>query len=1194
MNLYVKKHIQSGLCFVKSRLQRHFLQTLKTKALLMRVSILALLFSVSGLLLASNGNGQDLEKVILSVQFKDATLKTALHKIEKLTKLPFTYKTSDVSPYDNISYEANNISVARLLNDLLKSTDLGYEQVNSNIVIKKIKSNKSDNTPSSVNAVFSSIDGTLRGKIKNERGEPVSNASIQVVGLNVGTIANKNGEFVITGVKAGAYTLKITAVGFEDQLIQVSVKDNEIVDVDLQLKIKDNSLETVVVVAYGTAKKGNYTGAASMIRQSDIKDVPSTSFQNALVGRAAGVQVTSSSGEAGATPSIRIRGVGSINASNEPLYVIDGVPVISGDQGSLSNSYIGSNNIMNTLNPADIETITILKDAAASSLYGSRAANGVVVITTKQGKKGKSVVHLSSSIGITPGWATDNYEVGGVQDQINMLYRILYDNKTSAGQTAAQANAYALGQLNTKFNKHGYKFSTAGTALSDNVNISGMTDGIVNREGTYFDWDKAYFGTGTYLTNDLSVSGGDQNTTYYTSLNYTKDQNRIRVNEFDRISGRANISQKVGKHLEFTTNIGIARNSQSGFNDSRNTGANYFFQVRNLLWPFYWPTDYKTGQPFTARFGSLAQNNVYYNDYWDNSSKTKRFSVNETVLINILPELNIKSVFSYDNSDIKDHLYYSAIHYNGVSTNGSLTETSTSISKLVSSSTANYAKNFGQHGFTLLGGFEVEENKTNFQSSTGTNLPSSALSTLSPAGSFTASGYEYGNSIVSMLSRLEYNYKQKYFLSGSFRRDGSSKLAPETRWGNFWSVAGSWKISSEDFMKALPSISNLRLRASYGINGTLPLQNYGWRSLTNYTLRYNGNAGGFLSTNANPDLTWETNYTTNIGLDFGFFKQRLTGSIEYFNRDSRNLLQDVPISTTTGFSSALANVGEINNKGIEVELGGDIINNNSIRWNASVNASFIQSKVTKLYGGRDIIWYDPTGGDNRAQFIYREGSPTLSYYGYEWGGVDPKNGNNVWYVNDPKDPKAGDFLYNDRGATYSFNKANYKIIGNAMPDVYGGFNTDVTYKGITLGLNFIYKIGGNLYDGAFKDVSDDGYYWERIRSETVYPNMWTPENKSGTVPLLRGTDLTDPMQYSTRQMSSASFLRLKNINLSYDLPKSLIGKIGLTSARVFFNGSNLLTFSKYKNADPEVNQYGTRGWETPIGKIYTFGFDLNF
>lgn len=1018
---------------------------------------------------------------------------------------------------------------------------------------------------------------------------PLAGVSVLVKGTSSNAISGKDGNYVIS-VPNNASALVFQAVGYQTQ--EVAIGGRGVINVELQSSWEP--LNDVIVVAYGTVKRATYTGSAATIKGDDMKYVPATSFQNALLGRAAGVQITSSSGEAGATPSIRIRGIGSMNASNEPLYVIDGVPVISGDQGTLSNSYIGSNNIMNTLNPADIETVTILKDAAASSLYGSRAANGVVVITTKRGKKGKPAVHLASSLGVTPSWATDNYEIGGVQDQVNMLYRILYDNKTSAGQTAAQANTYALSQLNTKFNKHGYKFATAGTALSDNVNITGMNDGIVNREGTYFDWDRAYFGTGIFQTNDLSVSGGDDNTSYYTSLNYTRDQNRIMVNKLDRISGRLNLTQKVGKVLEFATNVGIARNSQVGFNDSRNTGANYFFQVRNLLWPFYWPTDYKTGQPFTARYGSLAQNNVYYNDQWNNNSITKRFSVNETVTLNILPELSIKSVFSYDNSEVKDHLYYSAVHYNGAATNGLINDAATNISKLVSSTTANYAKAFGDHGFTLLAGFEYEKNVTDFQNVTGTNLPSSALSTLSPAGAFAATGFNYGNAIASVLSRLEYNYQQKYFLSGSFRRDGSSKLAPQTRFGNFWSVAGSWKISSENFMNDLTAISNLRLRASYGINGTLPSQNYGWRSLSSYTQRYNGNAGGYLSTNANPDLTWETNYTTNIALEFGLFKQKLTGSIEYFNRDSKNLLQDVPISTVTGFSSALANVGEINNKGIEVELGGDIINNKSVRWTASVNASFIKSKVTKLYGGRDIVWYDPTGGDARAQYIYREGASTLSFWGYEWAGVDAKNGNNVYYVNNPTDAKAGDFLYNGRGATYTFTKANYTIVGTAMPDVYGGLNTDVTYKDFKLGLNIIYKFGGQLYDGAFKDVADDGYYWERIREKSVYSKMWTPDNTSGTLPLLRGTDLTDPMQYSTRQMSSASFLRLKNISLSYTLPNSLVRKIGFSRASVYFNGTNLLTFSKYKTADPEVNQYGTRGWETPLGKIYTFGLDINF
>ncbi|RZL08823.1 MAG: TonB-dependent receptor, partial [Pedobacter sp.] len=392
-------------------------------------------------------------------------------------------------------------------------------------------------------------------------------------------------------------------------------------------------------------------------------------------------------------------------------------------------------------------------------------------------------------------------------------------------------------------------------------------------------------------------------------------------------------------------------------------------------------------------------------------------------------------------------------------------------------------------------------------------------------------------------------------------------------------------------------LSNLRLRASYGVNGTLPSANFGWRTLTGYSAKYMSQAGGNISSIADPTLTWETSYSSNIALEFGLFSNRISGTVEYFNRDSKDLLQDVPISSVTGFGSTLRNVGEINNRGLEVELGGDIVRKDGLRWSASVNASFIKSSVTKLYSngttpaGQDIVWYDPTGGDARAQFIYREGQPTLSFWGYEWAGTNPVNGKNVWYMNNAN---AGDFQYNGRPATYAYNKASFTLLGTAMPDVYGGLNTDVEYKGITLALNFNYKIGGKLYDGAFKDVADDGYYWERIRAQEYYDNMWTPTNTSGTLPKLDGNDLTDPMQYSSRQLHDASFLRLKNITLAYNLPKTLVNRIGSSNARVYFNGSNLLTFSKYKTADPEVNQYGTRGWETPFGKTYTFGLEFGF
>ncbi|MDF3076726.1 MAG: rane protein [Sphingobacteriaceae bacterium] len=1042
-------------------------------------------------------------------------------------------------------------------------------------------------------------------------GTTVPGATITVKGTSRGVATDARGSYSISNVPSNA-TLIISAIGYENT--EISVSGRQVINVALKENLQQ--LNEVMVVAYGTANKQSYTGSATVVNQSEIKDPPNTSFESALSGKVPGLQVTSSSGQAGSTPSIRIRGIGSMSASNEPLYVIDGVPVVSGNAGQLSDYTFATNNIMSTLNPADIESITVLKDAAASSLYGSRAANGVILITTKRGKQGKPTINFKSSIGFTPSWATDNYEPAGVQEQINMLYSILYDSRITSGRTPAQANEQTLMRLNSRnwspgssygnpttsygFGMHGYQFSTTGISSNENVIIKGKTDGVENRDGKFFDWEDALFETGQYQTNDLSVSGGDENTTYYSSFSYTKDQSRIKLNDFDRISGRINLSQKVGKAVEFISNVNVARSGQSGYNDTRNNSSNYFMQSRNLLWPFYWPTDYKTGQPYTARFGSLAQNNVYYDNEWENSSITRRITANETVNIKFLPELNLRSIFSYDNAQIKDHIYYSALHFNAAATNGAVNDMTTNNNKLVSSTTLNYNKSFGLHNLGLLVGFEAEKNMTDFERSSGTDLPSSSLHTVATAGVQTANAYEFGNSILSGLSRAEYNYNKKYFLSASYRRDGSSKLGPETRWGDFWSVGGAWNISNETFMDNMDYISNLRLRASYGTNGTLPINNFGWRSLTSYTSKYNGKAGGTISTIVDPNLTWETSYSSNIGLEFGLLDQRINGTIEYFNRDSKDLLQDVPISMVTGFGSTLKNVGEINNHGLEISLGGDIIRNKNVRWSASINTALIKTNVTKLYktegqaNGQDIIWYDPTGSDSRAQFIYREGQPTLSFYGYEWGGVDPTNGRNVWFVNDPQSSTAGDFQLDGRGATYNYSKANYTIIGNATPKAYGGLNTDVEFKGISLGLNFNYKIGGDLYDGAYKDVADDGYYWERIRSEDSYENMWTAQNPTGTLPRLEGTDLTDPQQYSSRQLHSASFLRLKQITLGYNIPKSVIGHIGVSNARLYLNGTNLLTFSKYKIADPEVNQYGTRGWETPFGKTYTMGIEIGF
>ncbi len=1021
------------------------------------------------------------------------------------------------------------------------------------------------------------VTGTVTS---SEDGSPVPYAVVLLKGSRgVGTSTDADGRYSLSDLPANA-VLVFSYVGYKTQ--EVPVDGRTVVNIELVTDAL--ALDEVIVVAYGTSTRGTFTGAASVVKADAIKDLPTISFESAMGGKIAGLQITTLSGQAGSTSSIRVRGIGSMNASNEPLYVVDGVPVIS---GNVSNMGIyTTNNVMNSINPSDIESITVLKDAAASALYGSRAANGVIMITTKQGKQGKPVVNFKTSVGITPSFATDNYEAASTEQQVEMYYENFWNAGVYyEGRTPEQASIRALAQLNNRFNKHGYTFSAPDHTVNS-LTIGG------ERAGQYFDWEDKLFRTAVYQSYDLSVSGGTETSNYYTSFSYTNDLGRSVINEFDRITGRINFNQKVGKFIELTTSISVSSSGKEGFNDTRALGNNYFLQSRNLLWGLYWPTSYVTGDPWTLRYGSYAYNPIYYNTQWENWSKTQRVFANETLLIKILPELNLKSIFSFDNTQTFDHLYYSALHFSGSSVSGSVTENSTKINEIVSSTTLNYAKTFGAvHTVGALVGWEVAKNNTDYMRANGTNLPTSALHTVATAGKLDANAYYWGNTMASMLSRAEYNYDNRYYVSASFRRDGSSKLGPDSRWGNFWSVAGSWRIDKEAFMRDVSLISSLRLRASYGVNGTLPTSNYGWRSLTSYAAKYMEQPGGGVSTIADANLSWETSYTYNLALEFGVLEQRLTGSVEYFNRDSKNLLQDVPISTVTGFSSTLRNVGEINNKGVEIELFGEILRRGGFTWTAGLTASHIKSTVTKLYGGQNIIWFEPTGGDNRTKFIYKEGESTLAIYGREWAGVERETGVNVWFLNNDVTP---DLTIDGRPATYSYSKASEVIIGDVHPKLFGGFNTDLGWKGISLGLNFMYKLGGKTYDAAGKDCNDDGYYWERIMSLDAYDNRWTPENMDAIYPQRVAVDFEDVNQKSSRHMHPADFARLKSITLAYNLPSDLVNKVRVSGARIYFNGANLWTLAAHKVYDPEVNEYGSRGWELPIGKTYTFGIEASF
>ena len=1002
----------------------------------------------------------------------------------------------------------------------------------------------------------------VTGKVTSaEDGTPIPFASIVIKGTMTGVTANEIGEYTLDKVAKDA-VLIFSSIGFSD--LEVSVNGKAVIDA--ALKPDSEALDEVMIVAYGTVKKSTYTGAASLVKNEAIKDIPALSFENALTGKVSGLQINSTSGQAGSYGQVRVRGTGSINASNEPLYVVDGVPVLEGDVTQLS---CVSNNVMSTINPSDIESITVLKDAAASALYGSRAANGVIMINTKRGKMGKPVISFKANLGITPSWATDNYEPASYQEQKELMYEMRYNQYINSGATAAQA------------------------AIDAQKIVDNTLTQYEDPRGE-FNWEKALFRTAMYQNYDISVSGATETTNYYTSAAYTKEEGRSINNDFTRISGRANLTQKIGKLFESVTNIALTRSKKSGFNDTDNGTLNYFQMSRNRLYACYWPYD-ENGKLKKIRWNNTPYNILWYDDYWDNSSTTLKISAIETLKINIIPEiLTAKTTFSYDNYEILDYAWYGPTHFYRSSKGGQIDNYSMNKSKVVSSSIINYNQSFGDHSISVLVGFEAEKNKSKYQRATGNNFPNDVIRTVYAAGSTEATAYDYGNSMVSVLSKLEYNYGGKYFVSGSFRRDGSSQLSPETRWGNFWSVAGSWRISNENFMKDVKWVNNLRLRASYGVNGTLPSGNYEWIPTFGYNQKYIGSSGGVITGNANEDLTWESSYTYNVGIETSLFNGRLNANVEFFNRDSKDLLLPVQTSRVTGFTSILANVGQIRNRGWEIEVNGDIIQNKDFSWNMGLTASFIKGKVIKLNDGADIIWYDPTGGDDRAKYVYREGESTYAFYGNEWAGVDKATGKAMWYIN----PKEGETYTADgeiegRPITYSRNRSNEVIIGSAEPKVYGGINTGFSWKQLSLNLGFTYSIGGQTYDSNEVYCADDGLYKVYMQTKYYYDNRWTPEHTDARYPI-RVYDAITAKGYQSRKLHSGDYLRLKNATLSYNLPKNLISKVNLSNVRVFATGTNMFTWAAFGLYDPEVNIYGTKGWEMPAVKTYTFGVELTF
>ena len=996
------------------------------------------------------------------------------------------------------------------------------------------------------------IEGTV---ISQEDKEPLIGATVIVKGSLSGAETDLDGHFTLE-VDPDAKFIIVDYIGMKQT--QVSIPKSGILNVALQPEAMN--LDEVVVTGYGNFSRSSFTGSANTLRADLLKEMPVVSIEQKLQGMTSGVNITGSSGQPGANASIRIRGMGSFNASNEPLFVIDGVPVTSGNLSTGSGSeasYMNNakTNIMSTINPSDIENITVIKDAAAASLYGSRAANGVILITTKQGSKGRTRVTLNASAGFSDAAVDFRPTLNGEQRR-----ELLYEGLVNYAQDQIAKDPASFTQTPEEY---------------ANANIGAYTS--VPALG-YTDWKDVLMRRAVHQNYEASISGGSENTTVYSSLGYQKQEGLVENSSMERYSGRFNVQQKIGKRGEAGANLMFSQVNQE-MNEERTSSINPFYCMAVATPPSY-PVFNEDGSYANTYPGTNVNPLRDMRTDYNRVRMTRIFGTAHGA-VEIIKGLKLKEVLSYDYSIQKDARYFNALSGAGPKS-GSDAQSSKGFieyGKLISSTSLNYVKTFAnKHHLDVLAAYEAESFQTD-----KSKMPSDQLfepDNAAVINSFVSSTQDYR--LLSYLTRLNYDYDNRYYIAGSFRRDGSSRLAPEHRWGNFWSVSGMWHLGAEDFMKAVkPVLSDVKIRASYGVNGNQPGSYYGYMGLYSYGKNYMDNPGSYESTQANPNLKWEKNYNMNLGLDLAFI-DRIFVTLEYYNRDTKDLLYNRPISATTGFLNYLGNLGQLNNKGVELEVRSLNISNADFNWTTVLNLTHNKNKIVALDGNLDQVV-------ESSWFIRKIGLPFNTFYVKEFAGVDPSSGNALYYKN--TEDENGNL---DRTLTQDVNEAQAVPYKQVDPKISGGLTNILSYKWFDLAFTLSYSLGGYSFDKTGTYIETDGAS-EGNRNLPIYElDRWQKPGDITDIPrfVLGRSDKVSGG--SSRFVHSTDHLRLKNLTFGFTLPHNWTDKVLLDKVRVYFSGSNLLTWAKWKQYDPEVPVSGEVFCETPPMRTFSFGVEVNF
>ena len=1024
------------------------------------------------------------------------------------------------------------------------------------------------------------VNGTVTSQ---DDGQPVIGASVLVVGTQTGTVTDANGRFSLT-VPEGKKTLRITYVGMEP--IEVSARPN----MRIMLTNDQKALDEVIVVAYGTAKKSSFTGSAESVNADDIELRPITSVTKALEGNVSGVQLTSSSGQPGSSPSIRIRGFGSINASSNPLYVVDGIPY----DGSLSS-----------LNPSDIESMTVLKDASSGALYGARGANGVVMITTKKGKEGKTSVSWRSNVGWS-NLANKRYENVSQRDYVQLTYEALRNDAWSKGAPWEQAEAIGRSGLSSTLG--GEYYNPFKNYTWDTI-IDPATGQV--RADAVSAWDEDWLDAVTRSNalrheHQFSLSGGSEKTKYSLSLGYLNEKGVLETTAFQRYTARVNVDSKINDW--FSANVGLsAAHSISNYSEYSSPTATsnvwYTAQFINPLFPVYLKdldgqTIYKDGQ-VEYDWGEPRDNGNQRPGSLSDFSSLGMLMLDKQETLRDVAGLRSGLVFGSDNDDfgwakgIKLALnfgfdytnashsdYMNMEHGNQASSGGLLQKENGRTQSYTFNQLLTWNRTFGKHNFDVLFGHEFYAYRYNYLEAARTGLMSGIYELRPGATLNAADSYQQDYRINSWLSRFNYNYDDKYYFSASLRSDASSRFKRGNRSGTFWSLGANWRISKEQFMKDVKWIDNLSLKVSYGEQGNDNVGSYyAWQGLSSVAYPNANSVGALLSTLENADLSWEKNGNFNIGLEGALLDRRIRFSAEYYHRKTSDMLLDYPMAVSTGFGNYSANVGNMTNQGFEFQISGTPVRTKDFEWNVSWMGSTLKNEVTKLTNESPEIL--------SGNYIIKEGLPLNTFYLRKSAGVDPSTGKELFYVYEKDDD--GNIINEHITSNYSEAASSRYELGSRIPDLYGSIGTDLNYKGISLSILTTYSIGGKVLDGLYYSGMNMTYL-----NGTWNQNVLRRWQKPGDVTDVPRIEIMGDTYITDRYLVDASYFAIKNITLSYTLPKSIVRHIRLNGVRVYGSYDNVVLWSHLNGMDPQYNFSGGTSYDYSPNKTFTLGLEVNF